>query len=248
MPQREYRRRLYGSYFKSSGYGRLNPADAASYAHNGRVLRQVLGPYLPADRGGAILDVACGSGYAVKMLLDAGYRNTEGIDLSPDQVAVARDHALPVNQANAFDFLSGVADRYTGILALDFIEHLDRDELLTFLDLVRDALVPGGRLIVKTPNASSPMAARFRYVDLTHEQLFTEKSLRSAFALTGLDEIAVAGEQIRPFTLRGWIRWIPSRLVRLAWKSFLIAELGEEGFGIPTEFNLLGVAEKRGMA
>jgi SAM-dependent methyltransferase len=244
---REYRDRIYATYFSSSGYERLNPADDAGYRSHGRVLRRLLLPYLPAPRDADILDVACGIGYAVEMLRKDGYTNVRGVDVSPQQVAVAAQRGLPVVEGDAFDYLEGAAGSLDAIVAFDFIEHLDRDELFRFLDVARSALRPGGRLIVKTANASCLFGTRFRYLDLTHELIFTERSLSAAFRACGLQPLVVTGERIRPFTVKGWIRWLPAKTARLLWKAYLIAELAEEGFSIPTEFNLIGVAE-RGVA
>jgi hypothetical protein len=149
-----------------------------------------------------------------------------------------------VVEADVFDYLTGVDETLDAIVASDFIEHLDRNELFDFLELASRALRPGGRLVVKTPNASCLFAARSRYLDLTHELVFTEKSLRAAFAASGLRPLVVTGERVRPFTVKGWIRWVPAQAVRLLWKAYLISELSEEGFGIPTEFNLIAVAER----
>lgn len=193
-----------------------------------------------------VLDVACGIGYTVEMLLRQGYNNVKGIDISPEQVAVALKRDLPVVEANVLDHLASTPNAYDAIIAFDFVEHLDRNELFRFLDAAGAALRPSGRLIVKTLNASSPFGARTRYSDLTHELSFTEKSLRSAFHVAGLQPVLVTGESYKPFTLKGWIRWLPARAVRAAWKAYLIAELAEEGLSIPTAFNLLGVAERPG--
>lgn len=244
MAEGGYRERLYAEYFATSGYSDRNPVDDENYEARGRGLRQLLRPYLPANRAAAIVDVACGTGYVVEMLIHEGYTNVRGIDLSPDQVARAKERGLPVEQIDAFDFFAGVREKLDLVVAFDFIEHLYRDELFAFLDAVRESLRPGGRLIVKTPNASSPFGTRSRYLDLTHEIAFTEKSLRAAFGAARLTTVALTGERIRPFTLRAWIRWVPANLVRLLWKAYLISELAEEGFSIPTEFNLIGVAER----
>jgi len=240
----DYRAKLYPSYFSSSGYDRLNATDDAGYKRHARVLRQILLPHLPTSRDAEILDVACGIGYVVEMLREAGYSNTRGIDISTTQVEVAKARGLPVVQADVFEYLADVDETLDAIVAFDFIEHLDRDELLDFLEQALHSLRPGGRLIVKTPNASCLFGARSRYVDLTHELVFTEKSLRAAFTASGLRPLSVTGERVRPVTVKGWIRWVPAVVVRSLWKAYLIAELAEEGFGIPTEFNLIGVAER----
>lgn len=240
----DYRAKLYPTYFSSSGYARLNAANDEGFERHGRVLRQILLPHMPTSRDAQILDVACGIGYAVEMLRNAGYSNVRGIDVSASQVEVAAARGLPVIHADVFDYLGNLDESLDAIIASDFIEHLDRNELFEFLESALQSLSPGGRLIVKTPNASCLFGARSRYLDLTHELVFTEKSLRAAFTASGLTPLVVTGERIRPFTVKGWIRWLPATVVRTLWKAYLIAELAEEGFGIPTEFNLIGVAER----
>jgi cyclopropane fatty-acyl-phospholipid synthase-like methyltransferase len=236
---------VYATYFSAS-YAEVNPITDEGYQHQERVLRRALLPYLPTSRTAAILDVGCGVGYAVNMLLRAGYARTRGIDISPEQVEVARRRGLPVEEADAFAFLSNRHQEFDAILALDFIEHLDRDEVLSFFDLARAALRPGGRLIVRTANASSLLAGRSRYRDLTHEQVFTEHSLRAALQVCGFLPLVIRGDQYYPANWKGWVRKVFASGVRTLWKAYLIAELGlVEGRHIPTEFNLFGVAERR---
>lgn len=238
-----FRARVYERYL-STCYGALREPGDEDYRQNARVLRQVLLPHLPRDRAAAILDAACGIGYALEMLQAEGYASAVGVDISPEQVKAAQSRGLPVELGDAFDVLARQQGRLDVILALDFVEHLQRDELLRFFDLARDALRPGGRVIVKTANASSLIGLRTRYGDITHEMIFTEKSLRQVFDTCGLRPVTITGERFLPFTVKGWLRWFPARLCRLVWKAYLIAELSEEGLGIATEFNLIGVAER----
>jgi len=238
-----YRERVYARYY-STTFSAANPADDDAYRSAARILRQIVLPWLPADRGAAVLDVACGIGFTVAMLRAAGYAAVTGIDLSPEQVAVARGRGLPVLEADAFAHLAERPGAYDAILAFDFIEHLDRDELLRFLDLARAALRPRGRLLVKTPNANSPLAARMRWLDLTHECIFTDRSLRAAFLTCGLTPVAVTGERWRPFTPGGWVRAVVAALLHALWRLYLVADLGAEGRGLPVEFDLIGVAER----
>jgi SAM-dependent methyltransferase len=237
------RRRLYRTYYSAS-YGMANPTDDTGFQRRVLTLRQLLLPWLPRDREARIVDVGCGIGYAVAMLIQAGYSHVEGVDLSDEQVQVALRRGLPVRQADAFAYLAGHRETLDAVLALDFIEHLTRDELMAFLDLVRDALRPGGRLIVKTPNANAPTAARSLFRDLTHEWIFTEHSLHMALAAGGLRPLAIWGERVRPGGVPGALRCALGAVTRTVWRLFLVGELGWEAVGIPLEFNLLAVAEK----
>jgi len=238
-----YRERIYERYFSTS-YSVVNRPTDADYDHHARALAGVIGPYLPASRDAAIVDVACGIGYAVHMLRGAGYAQAYGVDISREQVEVAAGRGLPVRHGDTFEHLTGQRESFDAILALDFIEHLAKDEILQFFDLARTALRPGGSLIVKTPNASSLIGPRARYSDLTHELLFTEMSLREGLMTCGLDLTHCVGESIRPFTVGGWARWAVAGLGRAMWKTYLIAELGREGLAIPTSYNLIAVARR----
>jgi 2-polyprenyl-3-methyl-5-hydroxy-6-metoxy-1,4-benzoquinol methylase len=239
----DYRQRIYARYFSTS-YSVVNRPTDADYEHHARALASVLGPYLPASRDAAIVDVACGIGYAVHMLRRRGYAQAYGVDISREQVDVAEARGLAVRHADAFEHLQGQRETCDAILALDFIEHLTKDEILKFFDLARAALRPLGSLIMKTPNASSLIGPRARYRDLTHELLFTEMSLREGLMTCGLDLTHCVGESIRPFTAGGWARWAVAGLGRAMWKTYLIAELGREGFHIPTSYNLIAVARR----
>jgi 2-polyprenyl-3-methyl-5-hydroxy-6-metoxy-1,4-benzoquinol methylase len=238
-----YRERLYAGYF-ATHYAPANAVDDAAYRRSAAVLRQLVLPWIPGDRGSAVLDVACGVGFMLAMLREAGYADVAGIDLSAGQVEVGRRRGLPIAQEDAFEHLAAKRGAYDVILAFDFLEHLDRDELLHFLDQASAALRPRGRLVVKTPNANSPLAARLRWTDLTHETLFTERSLRAAFLTCGLTPVAILGERWRPSTITGRARAAVAAAFRALWRLYLVAELGDEGRGLPVEFNLIGVAER----
>jgi len=240
---RAYRARVYPRYF-STAYGGDNPVGGPEREQRLRTLEDQLLRWLPADRDARIVDLGCGIGYAVEMLLRRGYRYVQGIDLSEEQVSVARARGLPVTQSDVFDYLRPYREHFDAVLALDVIEHLDRDELVRFLDLVAAALKPRGRLVVKTPNANAPTAARARFRDLTHELIFTEHSLEMAFAAAGLWPLAILAEQIRPASMAGLGRWVLGGITRFLWRLLLVGELGREALRIPVTFNLIGVAEK----
>lgn len=241
---KQFRERAYASYFTHQ-YSSANRVDDAAYREYGRILRELLVPYLPSNREAEIVDVACGTGFAVHALREAGYTRVRGIDLSPEQVEIARGRGLPVERGDLFPYLEDRSGSLDAIVALDILEHLDRDELLRFFDLCRQALRPGGRLIAKTANANSLLGPRFRYLDFTHEIIFTERSLRAAFLAGGLHPVWIGGEKIKPFTLAAWLRLAVAAIGRALWRVYLVAELGREGRDIPLEFCLIGVAERR---
>jgi SAM-dependent methyltransferase len=240
---RGYRERVYARYYTTTFS--QNDVSDAGYDMRARILRQLMLPYLPESRDARILEVACGPGYALHALQTAGYKNVRGVDVSAQQVELARRRGLPAEEGDAFAYLSGERETFDAIIAFDFIEHLDRDELFRFFDLARVALKLGGRLFVRTANANSLLAARIRWIDLTHELSFTDHSLRAAFLTCDLHPVSIHGQSYVPFTLGGFARGLVAAVVRGLWKIYLIAELGREGLGLPTQVPLIGVAERR---
>lgn len=239
-----FRDRIYARYFTTT-YGETSPGDEASFRLAMPALRDILLPHLPRARDAFIVDVACGIGYALAMLRQEGFSRAVGIDLSEEQVSVAQARGLPVERAEAIGWLAARPGQLDAVLALDFAEHLTRDELLAFLDACRTALRPGGRIVIKTPNALSPLASRFRWRDLTHELVYSEHSLRQAFLTCELTPVAIVGEKFRPLTLKARVRGWAAGAMRAVWRLYLVAELGSEDLRTPLEFNLIGVAEKR---
>src|SRR5262249_48023080 len=126
-------------------------------------------PLLPTDRSATIAEVGCGWGRYLVALAEAGYGHVEGVDVSQEQVAYARAVLGLVNvaRADALAWLGTRRERFECVLALDVLEHVADDRLVAFMEAIRDALRPGGRVIVHAPNALAPLNP-LRYADLTH--------------------------------------------------------------------------------
>jgi 2-polyprenyl-3-methyl-5-hydroxy-6-metoxy-1,4-benzoquinol methylase len=140
-----------------------------------------------------VADIGCGSGQLVRCMLADGY-DAKGIDVSPEQVALAHRDGLV--QVEAGDYLSLLEDRpgqLAAVTATDLLEHLTKTEVMATFDAVTTALRPGGRFIVRVPNAVSPFGGHIRYGDFTHETWFTERSLRQLALAAGLEPVSVTG-------------------------------------------------------
>lgn len=150
-------------------------------------LRRTLGPWLPQDRNSAILDVACGEGALLSFLCRAGYSNLSGFDISPENVAIC--HQLGLTFVRELDALRlgemGDTQGYDTIFALDILEHLPKERAAGFLEHLWRLLLPGGSLIVQTPNMGSLGGAWLRYGDLSHHFGLTETSAVSLMMIAG---------------------------------------------------------------
>lgn len=109
-----------------------------------------MGQLAPGKR---ILDVGCGTGEVLKVLVAAGFE-AEGLDPSDDAVAQAKADGLKARAATLEAFADamdaeGIAP-FDGLVTVNVLEHVPRPEdfLRTMLRIVR----PGGVVGIRVPN------------------------------------------------------------------------------------------------
>jgi 2-polyprenyl-3-methyl-5-hydroxy-6-metoxy-1,4-benzoquinol methylase len=223
----DYKERFYRAYYSTHVVGRKGEASLEQFALRGRLYDANWARLIPSDPGAVILDVGCGTGSLVWWLQQRGYGATEGIDVSAEQIDIAvRLGVRNVAVADLADHLSERAGSYDVLILRDVLEHLERPRILQALDLCREALRPGGVLLVQVPNAEAPFWGRIRYGDFTHELAFTEGSLRQLFATTGFGSVAVypAGPvRLRAKDIPRQLLW---RCLEVAYKLMVFAETG----------------------
>ncbi|MBI4593786.1 MAG: class I SAM-dependent methyltransferase [Candidatus Rokubacteria bacterium] len=164
------------------------PEQAAALEWSARYFRAHYARVLPPAKDARLLDLGCGYGKYLVALAALGYTNCHGIDLSAAQVGHgARVLGLAnIERANALDWLGGKEATFDCILAFDVLEHLERDELVALGGKIRQALTPGGTLIVQVPNGMAPLNP-IGWGDVTHVRAFTAESIRQFFVLVGLE-------------------------------------------------------------
>ena len=195
MPEQNFRARLYESY--ASDHAGVDSGRAVHW-----IARRDILPHLPEDRAAHIVDVGCGQGGLVREILRAGYSHTEGIDVSQEQVEIARRSGLTqVREGDLHELAAGDSGTYDAVIATDVLEHLDKEEVLRTFDSVFRALRTGGCFIARVPNAGSPFGGAIRYGDFTHETWFTERSIRQLAKAAGF--VDVVASPCRP-PVHGW--------------------------------------------
>ena len=177
------RDRLYEAY--ASQHASCGDGQAAAL-----VYRRDIRPALPAPQAGGVLDIGCGQGHLVRLLLADGY-DAEGIDISPEQVRLAWAAGLEgrVREGDYRDVLRERAGQLTAVTATDVLEHMTKPEVLDTFDRIAGALAPGGVLIARVPNAASPFGGAIRYGDFTHESSYTARSIRQLAAAAGFGSV-----------------------------------------------------------
>jgi 2-polyprenyl-3-methyl-5-hydroxy-6-metoxy-1,4-benzoquinol methylase len=167
--------------------------SAADFAGLSRTFGDVVAQ-LP--QGAKILDLGCGTGYLLNWLVRQPGIAASGVDGSPTQLEIARRN-LPNVEFTCSDgltYLRENPDTFDGIFCTDVLEHIPGTELvIEWVQTARAALRPGGFFICRGPNAANFTGGYTRYIDLTHERSFTEKSI-----LQLLDAGGLQGSRILP--------------------------------------------------
>ena len=234
-----YRQRIYDNYV--SGFQGVKGAPPPSSSRRwAMAYRTYLHGWLPSEKTARILDVGCGSGNLLRHFKTLGYQNLHGVDISPEQVALARQGIPGVVEGNVFDYLDSASGQSDLIIGLDLVEHFNKDEVLRFLSACHKALRPGGRIILQTPNAESPWACSVRYGDFTHEVCFSPRLLARLLEMSGCRSIEAreAGPVARcgPSSAVRWLFW---RLIRVPMVAWNIVETGNRGSGVFTRVFLI---------
>jgi SAM-dependent methyltransferase len=169
---------LYESY-ASTHAGLSVPA-----AEDREFRRDILPHLPPVAEDASVLDLGCGQGGLVAQLKRHGYARASGVDVSPEQVALA--HARGLSSVVEGDYRDTLLEnKYDVITATDFLEHLTKHEVVQAFRFVAGALESQGLFILRVPNAESPFSGRIQYGDFTHESRFTARSLRQIASSAG---------------------------------------------------------------
>ncbi len=122
-----------------------------------------------AAAGGPVLDLGCGAGDLLRLLVARGV-DAHGVDSDAESVALARSQGLQVAEGDALEALTAVDAGSLGALVLvQVVEHLPAQRLVELIALAADKLRPGGLLVAETINpASLYVYGHALYLDPTH--------------------------------------------------------------------------------
>lgn len=193
----------------------------------------------------ACLDVACGYGNFLAYLRSVGVKDFLGIDTSVAATQVAEnefgnDHVLC---ADIFQYLGHTSTQFELISALDFIEHLTKEEVFRFVELTGKVQEQGGLLLIRTPNANGLFGMAARYADITHEVCFTIGSITDVLSTCGYRVVHIWEDVGAPVTLLQGVHWLVWQVARWTIRCVNAAEIGSWGDGVLTR-NMWVLAQK----
>ena len=200
------RDRLFKEYDRH--YLRVNPDNIKTEMVAHRSYESQYGKLVQSfSLGTKVLDIGCGSGYLLSWLAKKPGLVLTGVDLSDNQIQIARKKlpgTIHLECSDAKNFCHTHPEMFNVIFCLDVLEHLEKEELMGFLEVLRKALVPTGVLVCKVPNMANMLSISVRYADLTHEIGFTSLSLLHVLSCTGFVDCRII--PTRPSMIASGIR------------------------------------------
>jgi SAM-dependent methyltransferase len=135
------------------------------------VYLQFVEPLLNAYPAAAALDLGCGRGEWVELLVETGFAPM-GIDTDMGMLDCCLKLALPVEHGDALGYLCALPDESQAVIsAIHLVEHITFDQLRMLVGEALRVLKPGGLLIMETPNPENILVAtRNFYLDPTHQR------------------------------------------------------------------------------
>jgi SAM-dependent methyltransferase len=133
---------------------------------------------------GEIIDYGCGTGICIRRLLPYGYEFT-AIDPSPQNIRYLKHHLrdnprVRIRQGGAAE-LRQISRPVDGIICGETLEHVEDD--VSLVQLFRDCLKPGGRVLASVPAHQSRWSEIDSFVG--HFRRYDKESLRKLFASNG---------------------------------------------------------------
>lgn len=237
LPANYFKKRVYKEY----EFGNNIVEDLASRQH---YLKWLIDKSIPFDKNTKIFELGCGNGILLKYLQSSGYKFCSGVDVSPSQVMASQKQGIVVEQADLIDSLKSKKSKSIDvIIAFDVIEHLSKNELLDLADEVFRVLSENGRWIIHCPNGDSPFFSVVRYGDWTHEQVFTDTSLRQLARVVGFGKVQSFEDKIIVHGAISLIRSLLWKCCKKLIQFIYLIETGNSGNGVYTR-NILSVIFK----
>jgi 2-polyprenyl-3-methyl-5-hydroxy-6-metoxy-1,4-benzoquinol methylase len=183
-----------------------------AFAATPAYVRRLMDGYAALFSAGPVVDLGCGRGYFLESVAARGIAAI-GVDIDDEAAEIAEAAGHPFRRQDALEYLASARD-LGGIFASHLIEHLDAPTATRMIALAAAALVPGGRLVVVTPNmADFRTLTETFWMDTTHVRPYPPKLIAAMMEREGLviDQVGRGrtpqGRRAMPRVLLGRLRF-----------------------------------------
>lgn len=210
MREKNYKEKLLKNYFQTH-YQSIMPKSEKEWSNVLDLIHINMSKhFLDLGKDAFILDAGCGIGYLEQYLINNGFNNIHAIDISPEQIEVAKKYMAKkgINYEGKVQFknidifieFENNDLKYDIITLIDVLEHFKKYEAFEILELAYDALNKNGTIIIRVPNMEDPIYSSLNfYHDFTHEIGFTRSSLKQCIMGAGFEKPDVNFEKSTSF-------------------------------------------------
>lgn len=160
------------------------------------LVRERVGQFLPKVRAlgplARVVDLGCGRGEWLQLMGEAGIQCL-GVDTNRVFLEHCRRRGLDVVESDAIAWLQAQPETsVSGITSLHLVEHLPFSALMTLLAEAFRVVVPGGLLLLETPNPENlEVATHGFYMDPTHRNPLPPEMLAWLVQAQGFEAVQI---------------------------------------------------------
>lgn len=148
---------------------------------NIKEVQSVYVPYFRHNWGGSILDIGCGRGEFLELMMENGI-DAHGVDIYQPFVDYCNERGFSVHKGDALTYLSSLDDcSLGGIFMSQVVEHLSNDYVISLIKTAYKKLKPGCYFILETPNPDCLAAISEFNIDIGHIKPVHYKALEFIF-------------------------------------------------------------------
>lgn len=116
-----------------------------------------------------VLDIGCGRGEWLELMEEHGIE-AKGVDVDDEMLKAAKERGFNVEKSEGIDFLKDIPNEsLLAVTAFHMVEHIPFERVRMLISEAHRVLVPGGLLILETPNPENfQVAAENFYLDPSH--------------------------------------------------------------------------------
>ncbi|MED5395540.1 MAG: class I SAM-dependent methyltransferase [Pseudomonadota bacterium] len=136
----------------------------------------------------SFLEIGCGTGHCLAFLQYMQVNEFLGIDQDAElQRVVPESLAGNFKTMDIWSFFEVGAKKMTldRVIMLDVFEHFTVEEGSRLLEELKRRLKPGGAVLLRMPNASSPLGLQYQFGDLTHKTAYSPGNIRQLAIAAG---------------------------------------------------------------
>ncbi|PUE50656.1 hypothetical protein B9Z47_02595 [Limnohabitans sp. 2KL-1] len=136
-----------------------------------RVYTSFVKPLLETYPRAQAVDLGCGRGEWLELMTEIGYQ-AQGVDLDEGMLQACHQLGLDAQLGDAIVHLQKLPDQSQAVVsAFHVVEHIAFDQLQELVKQAMRVLLPGGLLIMETPNPENIVVATSNfYVDPSHQR------------------------------------------------------------------------------